>query len=124
MALAHMLAIQETAPTFVAAAGNPPLLDPDQVVLFAHSLSHATRFERGEIERLGLARLALEEVRGDRKHPPCGRWNSSPPGPTAGAALVRPELLVRWSGIDAQLEPRPRGLFCFELTEGEWCSGR
>jgi arginase len=34
-------------------------------VLFAQSLSHATRFERGEIERLGLTRIALEDVRGD-----------------------------------------------------------
>jgi arginase len=65
MALGHMLAIQGSAPTLTAAAGNAPLLDPDQVVLFAHDLSHSTRFERGEIERLGLARVALEEVRGD-----------------------------------------------------------
>jgi arginase len=65
MALAHMLAIEGTAPTLTAAAGTDPLLDPDQVVLFAHGLSHSTRFERGEIERLGLARVALEEVRGD-----------------------------------------------------------
>jgi arginase len=46
-------------------AGNIPLLAPDQVVLFAHSRSHATRFERGQIERLDLARVALEEVRDD-----------------------------------------------------------
>jgi arginase len=65
MALAHMLAIQGSAPTLTAAAGNAPLVDPDQVVLFAHGLSHSTRFERGEIERLGLARVALEQVRGD-----------------------------------------------------------
>jgi arginase len=65
MALAHMLAIEGTEPTLTEAAGNAPLLDPDQVVLFAHGRSHATRFERGEIERLGLARVALEEVRGD-----------------------------------------------------------
>ena len=38
--------------------------------------------------------------------------------------FVRPELLVRWIGIDAQLEPRPGGLFRFEIAEGEWCSGR
>jgi arginase len=65
MALAHMLAIEGAAPTLTAAAGNPPLLDPDQVVLFAHGMSHSTRFERGELERLGLARVALEDVRGD-----------------------------------------------------------
>jgi arginase len=65
MALAHMLAIEGTAPALTAAGGKAPLLDPDQVVLFAHGRSHSTRFERGEIERLGLARVALEEVRED-----------------------------------------------------------
>jgi arginase len=65
MALAHLLAIQGTAPALTAAAGDAPLLDPGQVVLFAHGLAHSTRFERGAIERLGLARLALEEVQGD-----------------------------------------------------------
>jgi arginase len=65
MTLAHMLAIEGAVPPLAAAAGMPPLLDPDQVVLFAHGLSHATRFEREEIQRLGLARLALEEVRSD-----------------------------------------------------------
>ena len=65
MALGHMLAIEGTEPRLTAAAGNAPLLDPDQVVLFAHSRSHSTRFERGEIERLGLPRVALEEVRED-----------------------------------------------------------
>jgi arginase len=65
MALGHMLAVEGAEPTLTAAAGNPPLIHPGQVVLFAHSLSHSTRFERGEIERLGLARVALEEVRAD-----------------------------------------------------------
>jgi arginase len=65
MGLAHMLAIEGAVPTLAAAAGNTPVLDPDQVVLFAHSLAHSTRFERGEIERLGLTRVALEDVRED-----------------------------------------------------------
>jgi uncharacterized membrane protein len=30
--------------------------------------------------------------------------------------FVRPELLVRWIGIDARLEPRPGGLFSFEIA--------
>jgi uncharacterized protein YndB with AHSA1/START domain len=38
--------------------------------------------------------------------------------------LVQPELLVRWLGIAAELEPRPGGRFRFEVTEGQWCSGR
>jgi arginase len=65
MALAHMLAIDGTEPTLTAAAGEVPLLDPSDVVLFAHGMAHSTRFERGEIERLGLARVALEDVRAD-----------------------------------------------------------
>jgi arginase len=65
MALAHMLAIEGSEPTLAAAAGKVPVLESRQVVLFAQSLSHATRFERGEIERLGLTRFALEDVRDD-----------------------------------------------------------
>src|SRR5215207_3547285 len=53
MALGHMLAVEGAEPTPTAAAGNAPLLDPGQVVLFAHAMSHSTRFERGQIERLG-----------------------------------------------------------------------
>jgi arginase len=62
MALAHMLSIDGTEPKLAAAAGQAPLLTPEPVVLFAHGLSHATRFERAEIERLGVARTALEDV--------------------------------------------------------------
>jgi arginase len=65
MALGHMLAIDGAEPTLTAAAGPVPLIEPGQVVLFAQDRSHATRFERSEIERLGLARVALEEVRAD-----------------------------------------------------------
>ncbi|WP_162606219.1 arginase family protein [Jiangella asiatica] len=65
MALAHMLAIHGTEPALAAAAGHAPLLVPSQILLFAHSMRHATRFERAEIERLGLARTAVEDVRGD-----------------------------------------------------------
>jgi arginase len=65
MALGHMLALEGTEPTLVAATEEVPLLESRQVVLFAQSRSHATRFERGEIDRLELARIALEDVRGD-----------------------------------------------------------
>jgi hypothetical protein len=57
MALGHMLAVEGAEPTLTAAAGNVPLLDPDQVVLFAHAMSRSTLFERGQIERPGLARV-------------------------------------------------------------------
>jgi arginase len=65
MALGHMLGLDGTEPELAAATGSAPVLRPDQVVLFAQGRSHATRFERGEMERLGLARIALEEVRAD-----------------------------------------------------------
>jgi uncharacterized protein YndB with AHSA1/START domain len=38
--------------------------------------------------------------------------------------FIEPELLVQWIGITAILEPRPGGLFRFEIAAGEWCSGR
>jgi arginase len=81
MALGHMLALDEAEPTLVAATDRVPLLEPGKVVLFAQSLRHATRFERGEIERLGLARIALEDVRSDPE----------------GAARKALELLAAWS---------------------------
>jgi arginase len=65
MTLAHMLAIEGSEPALAAAAGPVPLLEPDQVVLFAQNPRHATRFERGAIERLALACFALEDVRDD-----------------------------------------------------------
>jgi arginase len=65
MTLGHILGIEGSEPALSGAAGNAPLLRPDQVVLFGHSMSHSTRFERGAIERLGLVRVALEEVRID-----------------------------------------------------------
>jgi uncharacterized protein YndB with AHSA1/START domain len=40
------------------------------------------------------------------------------------AMFTEPEELVRWIGIRALLEPRPGGVFRFELMEGEFCSGR
>jgi arginase len=65
MTLAHILGIDGAEQTLVAATEKVPLLEPGQVVLFAQSRSHATRFERGEIERLGLPRIGLEDVRDD-----------------------------------------------------------
>jgi len=53
----------------------------------------------------------------------CRQLVSAPPQEVF-AWLVRPELLVRWIGIDAQLEPWPGGRFRFEVTDGQWCSGR
>jgi arginase len=66
MSIAHMVGIEGSEPAWSGAAGSAPLLRPDQVVLFGHGMSpHSTRFERGVIERLGLARVAFEGVRID-----------------------------------------------------------
>jgi arginase len=67
MALAHMLALEGTEAALATATGKTPLLEPRQILLFAHNMRHATRFERAQIERLGLARIALEDVRTDPK---------------------------------------------------------
>jgi uncharacterized protein YndB with AHSA1/START domain len=40
------------------------------------------------------------------------------------AMFTDPAKLVRWIGIRAMLEPRPGGVFRFELMPGEFCSGR
>jgi uncharacterized protein YndB with AHSA1/START domain len=37
--------------------------------------------------------------------------------------LVDPDLLIRWLGISAHLDPVPGGEFRFEIAPGEWCSG-
>jgi arginase len=60
-----MLGVDACEPALAEATGHGPLLEPSQVVLVAHSLSHPSRFERSEIERLRLARIALEDVRRD-----------------------------------------------------------
>jgi uncharacterized protein YndB with AHSA1/START domain len=38
--------------------------------------------------------------------------------------FVDPAELVRWIGIRALLEPRPGGVFRFEVAPGAFCSGR
>ena len=46
------------------------------------------------------------------------------PAATIYRLLTEPQGLVRWIGIRALLEPRPGGVFRFELVPGEFCSGR
>lgn len=38
--------------------------------------------------------------------------------------FVRPEMLVRWIGDSAELDPRPGGLFRFTLGDQDVCRGR
>jgi arginase len=65
MGLAHMLGLEGTEPALAAAIGKPPMLVPAQVVLFAHSRSDSTRFEREQIERLDLASITVDDVRNE-----------------------------------------------------------
>jgi hypothetical protein len=43
MALGHMLGVEGCEPALAETTGHGPLLEPSQVVLVAHSLSHSTR---------------------------------------------------------------------------------
>ncbi|MGH2807991.1 MAG: SRPBCC family protein [Actinomycetota bacterium] len=38
--------------------------------------------------------------------------------------LTDDALFVRWLGISAELDPRPGGIFRFEIAPGQFCSGR
>ena len=63
--VAHMLALEGTEPELARVGERVPILRPDQIVLFGHGMAQATTWEREQIERLDLARVAVEEVRGD-----------------------------------------------------------
>jgi uncharacterized protein YndB with AHSA1/START domain len=38
--------------------------------------------------------------------------------------LVDPSRLIRWIGLSAELDPRPGGVFRFEVMSGQYCEGR
>ena len=65
--VAHMLALDGTDTDLAGVGGNAPMLTPEQVVLFGHGSEHATAWEREQIERLGVARVPVEEVRQDAR---------------------------------------------------------
>lgn len=46
------------------------------------------------------------------------------PSSTVFRLLTEADLLVQWIGISATADPRPGGVFRFELFPGEFCSGR
>ena len=72
MGLAHMLDEPGAAPELVHAGERVPLLSADQVLLFGWDPVQATDHEREAIERLGLSRIAVEEVAGDPEA--AGAW--------------------------------------------------
>jgi arginase len=65
MALGHMLAIEGSEPSLLAAAGSGPVIGSDQIVLIGQDRSRATRFERRQIDELGLPVVSVDEVRAD-----------------------------------------------------------
>jgi arginase len=65
MGMAHMLAEDGAVPEVAGAVGEPPLLEPEQVVLLGWDAGQATGHERAAIERLSLAVVPAEEVRAD-----------------------------------------------------------
>lgn len=60
--VAHMLALDDTEPALASAVLPAPLLIADDLVLFGHAEEHATPWERDQISRLAVRRIAVEEV--------------------------------------------------------------
>jgi arginase len=65
MGMAHMLGERGAARELVEAGSKAPLLEPEQVVLFAWGPEQAQPREREAVERLGLDVLPVDEVRAD-----------------------------------------------------------
>ena len=65
MGLAHMLGERGADDELVAVGARVPLLDPEQVLLFAWGPEQATAFERAAIARRGLTVLPVDEVAAD-----------------------------------------------------------
>jgi arginase len=65
MGLAHMLGVQGAASELVTAGPRAPLLQPENVLLFAWGREQATAFERETIERLGITVVPVDEVAAD-----------------------------------------------------------
>jgi arginase len=62
MGVAHLLAEPETEPELVHVAGSAPLLEPDQILLYAFRPASGTQHERDAIARLGLDVEEFEAV--------------------------------------------------------------
>ena len=62
MGLAHMLGEQGAVSELVSSAVRAPLLDADQILLFAWDPEQSTGFEREVIDRRGISTLTVDEV--------------------------------------------------------------
>jgi arginase len=65
MGLAHMLDEDGATPELAGVVERRPLLDPDQVLLFAWGPEQATEHEREAIRRLSLPVLSVADLRAD-----------------------------------------------------------
>ncbi|HYH87830.1 MAG TPA: arginase family protein [Solirubrobacteraceae bacterium] len=65
MGMAHMLGVEGAVPELVGAGPRAPLLEPEDVLLFAWGPEQATAFEREVIERLGISAVPVDEVAAD-----------------------------------------------------------
>jgi arginase len=65
MGVAHMLGEPGAAPELSRVGPRQPLLRDDEVLFFAYGPEQATDFERGVLERRGLARVSVDDVASD-----------------------------------------------------------
>ena len=65
MGMAHMLCLDGTVTEVARAGPRVPLLEPDQVLLFAWGPVQATEFERDAVERKKLQRIPVDAVDAD-----------------------------------------------------------
>ncbi|HEY7259621.1 MAG TPA: arginase family protein [Gaiellales bacterium] len=67
MGVAHMLALEDTAPELRHVGPRTPLLQPSQIVVVGHEESQATRWERETVARLGVRTVPAAELRADAR---------------------------------------------------------
>lgn len=65
MGVAHMIGVDGAVSELVNVGTRTPLLDADQVLLFAWGPEQATAFEREVIDRLGIRKIPVDEVAAD-----------------------------------------------------------
>ena len=105
---------------------------PPPVPLRRRSDGRAARRARGVLGR--AARADARRGRGPRPEDAAGMTSDDDavvaeisvcaPAAVVYELFTEPAALVRWIGVRALLEPRPGGVFRFELLPGEFCSGR
>lgn len=69
MGLAHLLALPGSDPLLTTLEGTPPILRPDEVVLYGDALPEkGDDFERTVAEQLGLVRVPAARIHDDAEH--------------------------------------------------------